>query len=75
MQFALRSITNKSIHTGLGRGCFDVLLYIIGQCCTFVSMAERNTQCIDGEFSSTVNAALKKKFAGISSFNPQQFEA
>ena len=75
MEFALRSITNKSVHTHLGRGCFDVLLYIIDQCCTFVSMAERNTQCTDGEFSSTVDAALKKNFAGISSFTPQQFEA
>ena len=41
----------------------------------FVLMAERNTYCTDGEFSSIVNAALKKNFAGISSFTPQQFEA
>ena len=34
VQFAVRSITIKSVNTGLGRGCFNVLRYIVGQCCT-----------------------------------------
>ena len=78
MQFALRPITNKSVHTRLGSGCFDVLLTLL-----LVSVARlyrwqnetrsntRNTRNTDGKFFSTVNAALKKNFAGISSFAPQ----
>ena len=38
-------------------------------------MEERNTRCTDGKVSNIVNAALKKNFAGISSFTPQQFKA
>ena len=38
-------------------------------------MREQDTQCTDREFSSTVNAALEKNFARVSSFTPQQFES
>ena len=39
------------------------------------SMAELNRRCTYRGFSSIVNAALKKNFAGICSFTSQQFEA
>ena len=38
-------------------------------------MREQDTQCTNGEFSSTVNAALKKNFARVSSFTAQQIES
>ena len=38
-------------------------------------MREQDTQCTNGEFSSTVNAALKKNFARVSSFTAQQFKS
>ena len=75
MQFALRSITNKSVHTRFRPWVFRCTALHYWLVLHVVSIAERNTQCTDGEFSSTVNAALKKNFAGISSFTPQQFEA
>ena len=40
-----------------------------------LSMAELNRRCTYGEFFSILNAALQKKFEGISSFTSQQFEA
>ena len=74
MQFAVRSITNKSVNTGLGRGV-SMYCFILLVSAARLSMAELNRRCTYGGFFSILNAALQKNFAGISSFTSQQFEA
>ena len=58
MQFAVRSITNKSFNTGLGRGCFNVLLILLASVARIDGRINR--RCTFGGFSSIVNAALKR---------------
>ena len=68
-----RSPTNQSTQVqavGVSMYCF-ILLVVLHVCID----GELNRRFTYGGFSSIVNAALKKNFAGISSFTSQQFEA
>ena len=68
-----RSPTNQSTQVqavGVSMYCFILLVSAAR-----LSMAELNRRCTYRGFSSILNAALQKNFAGISSFTSQQFEA
>ena len=57
---------------GVSMYCFALYCWLVLHVCID---GELNRRCTFGGFSSIVNAALKKNFAGISSFTSQQFEA